>query len=66
MYSLEHDDSGFVLSILCGSLAMYEVKIKLTEEEIDTYEKQGKKFLDLLANEISHSPNRFRERWIPG
>jgi len=66
MYSLEHDGSGFILSVLCGGFAMYEVKIRLTEQETDSYRAQGKEFLDGLARSVSNSPNQFKERWLPG
>lgn len=66
MYSLEHDDAGFILSVLCGGFAMYEVKIRLTEQEIREYKNTGKEFLDSLAKDVSHSPNQFKERWLTG
>ena len=58
------EDGAFILSVLCGRSAVYEVRIKLTETEANAFSNQGMEYLDSLAGEIRSAPSSFQERAI--
>jgi hypothetical protein len=68
-YSLLEDENGLLLAVMCGGIAMYEMKIRLTAEEFASYRELGKSYLDELARSVAYSPDRFRDRsietWTP-
>lgn len=61
-YTLEHDSGRYYLSVLCGSVGLYEVKIELTRDEIIKYRQSNKLFLDELIDSIQNNPNSFKIR----
>jgi hypothetical protein len=64
-YTLLEDENGLLLAVVCGGVAMFEVRIRLTEGEAESYRKQGKPYLDDLARSVAYAPDRYRERWVP-
>lgn len=61
---LYRSDEGLLLSVLCGTIAMYDVTVRLSDDEETRYlADQG--FLDELAAEIRYSPDSYRERAVP-
>ncbi len=52
------------LSVLCGTVAVYEIEFALTPEEIEGYAREGKAFLERLAERVIGMPGEFRARHI--
>lgn len=63
-YSLFPFNNKFYLSVICGSVALYEVTIELTKDEEAEYLKSGESFIDKLAAEIQLDSKLFNERII--
>lgn len=53
------------LSVVCGTVAVYEIEFALAPEEIEGYAREGKAYLDRLAGRVVGMPGAFRERHIP-
>jgi hypothetical protein len=58
-YTIYENDNGEVyLEVLCGTSALYEIKILLSK---DTFEKilKDEQYIDKLVEEIRYSPHKF-------
>jgi len=64
-YILYQQNNDYFLSVTCGSVALYDVVIRQTNDEKNNYIIKGVDFIDTLAKTISSSPNYFKERHIP-
>jgi hypothetical protein len=51
----EDDERSLVLSVLCGDIGIYEVKIKLLDNEVVRYKNDGPSALDEVARRVSRS-----------
>lgn len=61
-YSLYEDDNGeLFIEVVCGSIGLYEVKIKLLQDEVIKYNSDHK-YLDGLAYLISQHPDKYKTR----
>jgi len=61
-YSFYEDSQGsYWIEVVCGTIGLYEVKIKLLPEEVQKY-KTDIRFLDDLAYKISRSPASYEKR----
>lgn len=58
-YVLYKNDDELVLSVVCGTVLLYDVEIKLTEEQKDQFKKEGQKYIDILAEQIRFSPEKY-------
>lgn len=63
-YILYEKDEELILSVLCGTVAMFDRTIVLNAEERSAFEKNGKEYIDSLAARIRFSPSSFDERHI--
>ncbi|MDI1257329.1 MAG: hypothetical protein PSV16_14640 [Flavobacterium sp.] len=55
----KNGNNKFILSVVCGSIALFEVDIILNQEEINRYNEDGEKFISSLAKTIREKP----ENW---
>ena len=55
----------YVLSVVCGTVALYEIEFALTAEEIAAYRSDGRPSLEKLADRVMVSPSAFQARHIP-
>jgi hypothetical protein len=64
-YILEHDDETdeYFLDVVCGTVAVFTIKIKLTEQEIEAYRADAES-IKYLAYSISDRPSEFLERRV--
>ena len=61
-YSLYEDEKGELwIEVLCGSIGLYEVLVKLLPDEVNLYRKRSS-FLDDLAFQISKDPEKYKNR----
>ena len=58
-YRLLRDNEKYYLAVLCGSVALYEICVELTKNEIDEYIKYGKTFCNKKAELVRKNPNSF-------
>lgn len=64
-YTLLQDDDGvYVLSVLCGSIGLYELEIKLNATETSKYLEKGLEYLEGLVKQVRNSPSSFQDRAI--
>lgn len=55
----------YFLSVVCGTAALYDMEFALDAEEIAGYRREGKAFLERLAEHVIGSPGAFHARRIP-
>jgi hypothetical protein len=59
------DDTGaHFLSVRCGGTAMVERRVRLTPEELSLVARDELAYLEKLAADISHEPERFKDRFV--
>ncbi len=63
-YTLFEKEANLFLEVVCGTVAVFTVTIQLTEEEKENYTTIGESYIDILASQISYSPNSFESRNI--
>ncbi|MBD2752782.1 hypothetical protein [Spirosoma validum] len=64
-YTLSETESGeLIFRVVSGSVGLYDIKVRLTADEISHYKKQGKSYLATLANDIRTHESRFASRKI--
>lgn len=63
-YTLLQDKEKYILKVLCGTVGLYELFIELDESEKQSYQEQGKSFIDSLAQKIQSTPSEFTKRNI--
>ena len=49
----EESDGTLVISLVCGTIGLYQARVRLNDEETRRYEEEGQDFLDDLAIRIS-------------
>lgn len=54
LYRSEKDE--YFIAVVCGSVGIYEVNVKLNDEQCRAYSKRGKEFIEELAAEIRNRP----------
>jgi hypothetical protein len=58
----EEPNGSLVLSVLCGTVGLYEARVRLNEEEMSRYRAEGVAFLDDLASRIRKEESIFKSR----
>jgi hypothetical protein len=58
----EESDGRYVLSVLCGGIAMFAVDIVLNEEEIAFWQDFGDYGIHTLALRIARNPEAYADR----
>lgn len=51
-WTLDRTDSGLLLSVMCGTVGLYERSLLLTPEEVDAWEQSGPAGLEPLVEAI--------------
>lgn len=52
----------YVLVVLCGSVGLYEVEVRLNSTQIDDYKLKGESVIDKLAEAIRSNPKKYLEK----
>ena len=63
-YTLELLSDQYILSVVCGSVAIYDIKIQLNTKEVDQFKEKGEAFIEQLAASIRFSPTAFKSRYL--
>ncbi len=58
----KNDDNEYTLSVLCGTVGLYDVKVKLNDEQVNDYLEKGEEYLDLFAQKIRSNPLEYIEK----
>ena len=65
MHELSLDDAGhYSFSVVCGGIAMFEVTIRLSADEVAAYQRDGRAFLVRLARSVSNDTKAFEYRFV--
>jgi hypothetical protein len=52
----------YVLVVLCGSVGLYEVEVRLNSTQINDYKLKGESVIDKLAEAIRSNPKKYLEK----
>ena len=63
-YQFYKEKDNYYLSVLCGTVAQFDITIQLSDTEIKTYHLKGKNYIVIKANEIFNDPEKFVSRKI--
>jgi len=63
-YTLYKKNNQYFLEVICGSVALFEIKIQLNEEEISNYLEKGEVYIEEMARTIQENPSKWKERTI--
>ncbi|WP_294214031.1 hypothetical protein [uncultured Chryseobacterium sp.] len=61
-YILYKDNQKYLLEVVCGGAAMFELKIILDHNEIKSYLSDDQNYIDQLAEKIRNSPGQYIDR----
>lgn len=61
---LYRDGDSLILSVVCGTVGIFEVNIKLDDNEAGHYAEQGEAYLAMLAQSVRNNPNAYASRRI--
>lgn len=64
LYNLYQVGDKLKLVAVCGTVAIYDIAIWLTEEEATRYKTEGEPFIRSLALNISSFPSNYANRRI--
>ncbi|MCD2258409.1 hypothetical protein [Psychroserpens luteolus] len=64
-YTLEKTKSeSYILTVVCGSIGIYEIKIALNPEEIQKFITHGESYIVQSVRNIQESPSKYTHRHI--
>lgn len=55
----EDEDGTLVLNVLCGTVGVFEVEVRLTPEQAARVRGEGPDVLIPLARDVVHSPRKY-------
>ena len=61
-YSLMKEGEKFMLSVVCGSIGLYEIEIELNPFEVDNFKKAGQYYIEELVEKINKNPKEYISR----
>ena len=61
-YTLFEQAGNLLLSVVCGTVAVFTVTVKLNPQEVRAFEQQGESFIDQLAQQIADDPQSYQHR----
>jgi len=59
---LAESENELYLSVVCGSVGLFETNIKLNTSELLSYKERGTSFIDELAEKIRNNPQEYSDR----
>jgi hypothetical protein len=58
------DNDEYILSVVCGTVGIFETVVKLSASEVSSYTEKGDDFIDNLAAQIRFKPENYASRII--
>ena len=65
MYELIQDNDAYMLNVVCGGVGLYEVSVRLHDEELERFKEGGVDYLEGLVREVTNDPLRYAHRHQP-
>lgn len=59
---VQEEDGAFVLSVVVGGIAMYEVRVRLDADEVARFNDEGASFIEDLVYLIAKNPSEYEGR----
>lgn len=63
-YTLYSSEDTLIMSVLCGSVALYTLNIELNELEKKKFNRSGESFINDFAKDVRETPSIFMSRHI--
>ncbi len=63
-YTLYKDKNRLLLTVICGTVAVFDLTMELNKEEHILFDAQGEAFIVALASKVCYAPTDFLERRI--
>lgn len=63
-YILIDDNGKLLLSVICGTVGLYDTNVYLNESELADYYREGEKYIKELAARIRYSPKSYNDRHV--
>lgn len=63
-YQFYEENDCYFLSVLCGTVAQFDITIQFTAEEMNNFLSKGKDYIIARATEIMDNPANFISRKI--
>ena len=60
LWTLYQDQEEYYLSVICGSVAIFETSIRLSKSEYVQYSQQGSDILDRISSKVRNSPKDYQ------
>jgi hypothetical protein len=64
VYSLYENDTDIILSIVCGTVGIFEINIVLNSFEKEQFLVEGDIFIERLVQDVQNKPNLYTSRHI--
>jgi hypothetical protein len=61
-WMLFRSNDEYFLSILCGTVGIYEMAISLNKVETQSFKNEGEQFISRLAQSVRNAPGSFTNR----
>jgi hypothetical protein len=58
-YQFIKDNGKYILSVMCGTVGLFEVDVELNKHQIANYKRNGIDFIEKCVKEIRANPNQY-------
>jgi len=58
-YQFIKDNGKYILSVMCGTVGLFEVDVELNKHQIANYKRNGIDFIEKCVKEIRAIPNQY-------
>lgn len=59
VYTLYEQDDIYCLVVICGTVAIFEVTVELTEQQVTEFHYSGDVYLQNLSKKIRETPHKY-------
>ena len=63
-YVLYETEGKLLLSVVCGTVGMFDRNIFLTDIERESFNLEGESYIEKFANEIRNDPSKHESRHV--
>lgn len=63
-YSFYEEQGKYFLSVMCGSVGIFELLLQLGDEEVQKYKSNGLSYIEMLVKDIQSLPSNYLYRNI--
>ena len=62
-YQLIKNNDKYVLSVMCGTVGLYEIEVELSDKQIKEYTQKGKEYIEVLVGKIRSNPSNYISKY---